>query len=105
VPGNQRGTNDDFDKDGIGNLIEYAIASQDPTAPNATIGSFTGNALSFTKRAVTSGLTYAIQQSTDLTTWTEVTGGSYVNDATTISFPLTPDTSAKKFLRLQVRSD
>ena len=77
VPANQRGPNDDFDNDGIRNLVEYAIAGQDPTVPNATVGTFTGNSLSFTKRAGTSGLTYAIQESTDLgvtDAWAEVTG-------------------------------
>ena len=91
--------------------MEYAIAGQDPTVPNATIGSFTGNTLSFTKRADTSGLTYAIQESTDLgvaDAWAEVTGVRlpiYVNDASTISYTLTPGTPAKNFLRLQVMSN
>jgi fibronectin-binding autotransporter adhesin len=108
VPGGQQGPNDDFDKDGISNLVEYAIAGQDPTLPNATIGSFNGTLLSFTKASGTSGLTYAIQKSTDLginDAWIEASGGSYVNDASTISFTLTPGTPAKNFLRLQVLSN
>jgi autotransporter-associated beta strand protein len=108
VPGGQQGPNDDFDKDGISNLVEYAIAGQDPTVGNPTIGTFSAGTLSFTKREGTSGLTYAIQKSTDLgitDAWTEVTGGSYVNDASTISFTLTPGTPAKNFLRLQVLSN
>ena len=75
---------------------------------NPTIGTFSAGTLSFTKREGTSGLTYAIQKSTDLgitDAWTEVTGGSYVNDASTISFTLTPGTPAKNFLRLQVLSN
>lgn len=108
VPGGQQGPNDDFDKDGISNLVEYAIAGQDPTVGNPTIGTFSAVTLSFTKRDGTSGLTYAIQKSTDLgitDAWIEVTGGSYVNDASTISFTLTPGTPAKNFLRLQVLSN
>ena len=108
VPGGQQGPNDDFDKDGISNLVEYAIAGQDPTVGNPTIGTFSAGTLSFTKREGTSGLTYAIQKSTDLgitDAWIEVTGGSYVNDASTISFTLTPGTPAKNFLRLQVLSN
>lgn len=100
-----QGPNDDDDNDGISNLVEYAIAGEDPTVPNPTIGTFTGGALSFTKRGDASGLTYAIQESTDLGIsdgWDEVTGGSYVNDANTISYTLTPGTPPKNFLRLQV---
>jgi hypothetical protein len=108
VPGDQQGPNDDFDNDGISNLIEYAIAGLDPTLSNASIGSFTAGTLSFTKRDATSGLTYAIQESTDLglaDDWTEVTGGTYVNDATTISYTLTPGTPVKNFARLKVISN
>ena len=75
--------------------------------PAALIGSFNGSTLSFTKRPGTSGLTYAIQSSTDLgrnDPWTEV--GSYLqNNATTISHTLTPGTPARKFLRLRVLSE
>jgi hypothetical protein len=98
-----------FSKDGIPNLVEYAIAGQDPTVPNPNIGSFDGQTLSFTKRGVTSGLTYAIEESTDLgigDDWDEVThnppNNPYVNDATTISHTLTPGTPAENFLRLRV---
>jgi autotransporter-associated beta strand protein len=108
VPGGQQGPNDDFDKDGISNLLEYAIAGQDPTAGNPAISTFSEGTLSFSKREGTSGLTYAIQKSTDLgmtDPWIEVTGGSYVNNASIISFTLTPGTPAKNFLRLQVLSN
>ena len=108
VPALEQGANDDPDNDGISNLLEYAIAGQDPTVANAAVGTFTANVLSYTKRTGTNGLTYAIQKSTDLGTtdpWIEVTGGSYVNDATTISFTLTPGTPAKNFLRLKVLSN
>jgi autotransporter-associated beta strand protein len=107
VPLDKRGANDDPDNDGISNLVEYAIAGQDPTVGNPVISTFSGGTLSFTKAAGTNGLTYAIQESTDLTTWTEVTGGSYVNNeiSSTISFTLTPGTPAKQFLRLQVLSN
>ena len=105
IPVDKRGANDDFDNDGISNLVEYAVDAQDPTVPDSSIGTYSANTLSFTKRAGTSGLTYAIQDSTDLgitDAWAEVSGGSYVNDSTTISFTLTPGTPAKNFLRLQV---
>ncbi|MGL5017954.1 MAG: beta strand repeat-containing protein, partial [Luteolibacter sp.] len=108
VPALQQGPNDDPDNDGISNLVEFAIAGQDPTVPNPTIGSFNGALLSFSKRPDASGLTYAIQDSTDLglaDAWAQVTGGSYVNNSTTISYTLTPGTPAKNFLRLQVISN
>ena len=108
VPALEQGANDDPDNDGISNLLEYAIAGQDPTVASAAVGTFAANVLSYTKRTGTNGLTYAIQKSTDLGTtdpWIEVTGGSYVNDATTISFTLTPGTPAKNFLRLKVLSN
>jgi autotransporter-associated beta strand protein len=109
VPLGKRSPNDDPDNDGISNLVEYAIAGQDPTVANTTIGSFNGTLLSFSKRLDASGLSYAIQESTDLGIadgWDEVThnspNNSYINDATTISYTLTPGTPAKNFVRLQV---
>ncbi len=108
VPGNKRGPNDDADNDGISNLIEYAIAGHDPTVANSTIGSFNGNTLSFTKSTSTSGLTYAIEESTDLgvaDAWAEVpAGASYTNDAANISLTL-PAGPSKDFLRLRVLSN
>jgi autotransporter-associated beta strand protein len=104
-----QGPNDDDDNDGIPNLVEYAIAGEDPTVPNPNIGSFDGETLSFSKRAGTSGLTYAIEESTDLgigDDWAEVThnppNNPYINDATTISYTVTPGTPTENFLRLQV---
>ena len=107
VPALQQGPNDDPDNDGISNLVEYAIAGEDPTVSKANIGSFNGTLLSFSKRLDASGLTYAIQDSTDLgiaDNWAEV--GSYTeNTASTISYTLTPGAPARKFLRLQVLSN
>ncbi|QTN32025.1 hypothetical protein HZ994_06675 [Akkermansiaceae bacterium] len=108
VPRVKQGPNQDFDKDGISNLLEYAIAGEDPTVSNPTIGTFTASSLSFTKAAGTSGLTYAIQESTDLgetDDWSEVTGDSYVNDSGTISYAFSPGTPEKNFLRLRVISN
>lgn len=108
VPGGQQGPNQDFDNDGISNLVEYAVAGEDPTVPNATVGTFAANVLSFSKRLDATGLTYAIQESIDLgiaDDWTEVTDtipNPYVNNTTTISYTLTPGTPVKNFIRLQV---
>ena len=110
VPTNQRGPNDDFDNDGIRNLLEYAIAGQDPTVSNATVGTFNGTTLSFSKRAGTTGLTYTIEKSTDLgitDAWAAVTGVPpvYVNDGSIISYTLTPGSPVNTFLRLRVFSN
>jgi autotransporter-associated beta strand protein len=106
VPEGLRGPNDDPDNDGIPNLVEYAIASQDPTVSNPTVGTYTGTTLSFDKRQpLASDITYAIQQSTDLglvDNWEEVSGGSYTNNSTTISYTFTPGTPVNEFYRLSV---
>jgi hypothetical protein len=109
VPVDKRGPNDDFDNDGISNLVEYAVAGQDPTVGNAAVGTFNGTTLSFAKRTGTNGLIYAIQESTDLgltIPWTEVPAGpSYTNDPSTISYTLTPGSPVRNFIRLQVLSN
>jgi fibronectin type 3 domain-containing protein len=102
VPALQQGANADPDNDGISNLLEYAIADQDPTVANASVGTFAANVLSYTKRADANGLTYSIEESTDLgvaDAWAAVT--PTVNNATTISYTL-PVGPAKDFLRLKV---
>ena len=108
APGKQ-GPNDVPMNDGVSNLLKYAIAGQDPTVANPTISTFDGTTLSFTKRAGTSGLTYAIVESTDLgvsVPWAEVPAGpSYTNNATTISYTLTPGAPVKDFVRLKVLSN
>lgn len=108
VPLDKRGLMDDADNDGISNLLEYAVAGQDPTVPNTTLGTLATNTLSFTKRTDTNGLTYAIMESTDLGVadqWTEVTGNSYINNETTISYTIEPGGSPANFLRLRVQSN
>jgi hypothetical protein len=75
--------------------------------PNASVGNFDGTTLSFTKRQtpVVTGITYAIEESTDLgvtDAWAEVSGGTYVNSPTTVSYALTTGTPAKNFVRLKV---
>jgi hypothetical protein len=105
VPGGQQGPNDDFDKDGISNLVEYAIAGQDPTVPNPTIGTFTaGGALGFSKRLDVTGITYDIESSTLLTagSWTTLPKPPVVESAGSISYSFTPGTPVKNFARLKV---
>jgi autotransporter-associated beta strand protein len=108
VPVDQRSPHDDSDRDGIPNLLEYAIAGLDPTVHDPAAGSFIANTLSFAKRADTTGLTYAIEESTDLGNlddWEEVTGDSYVNNPEAISYTPTPGSPPRNFIRLQVLSN
>ena len=99
-----QGPDDDDDDDGISNLLEFAIDGEDPTVPNPSIGSFTGLELSFDKRAGTTGLAYAIEQSTDLGVsdlWEAVAAAE---DASSISYTL-PGTNPRDFLRLKVTEE
>lgn len=104
LPTNQRGPNDDFDQDGVVNLLEFALAGRDPTVPGGPTGSFSSGTLSFPKRPGTTGITYAIESSDDLgitDPWEEVTGGSYINNVSVISYVL-PTGPTKLFVRLRV---
>ncbi len=107
IPIDQRGPSDDFDKDKVANLLEFALAGHDPTVPDPKVGDFTGHTLAFAKRPGTSGLSYAIETSTDLgqtDPWAEVGGVSYVNDPDIISYAL-PGEPPRAFLRLRVAMD
>ncbi|MEY4245304.1 MAG: hypothetical protein RLZZ245_2889, partial [Verrucomicrobiota bacterium] len=107
IPADKRVASDDYDNDGVSNLMEFAIDGQDPTVANPSVGSFFGGTLSFSKRPGTSGLTYAIEESDDLgrtDPWAELGAGSYVNDSSTISYAV-PAGQPKIFLRLRVSSE
>jgi hypothetical protein len=95
---------DDPDNDGISNLVEYAIAGQDPTVGNSAISSFTAGTLSFSKRLDATGITYEIESSTLLTaeSWTTLAKPPVVESAGSISYSFTPGTPVKNFARLKV---
>jgi autotransporter-associated beta strand protein len=99
-----QGPSGDDDKDGISNLVEYALAGQDPTVSNPTISTFSAGTLSFTKREGTSGLTYDIETSALLTaeSWTTLAKPPVVESAGSISYAFTLGTPAKNFARLKV---
>jgi cyclophilin family peptidyl-prolyl cis-trans isomerase len=98
----------DPDADGIINLLEYALGLS-PTTPSTTglpSAQVAAGTLSFTyKRAVATGLTYAVQTTTDLTnpaSWTPtgVTQGTPdVNGNTTATIPYS---TGPRYLRLSV---
>ena len=98
----------DDDNDGISNLIEFAVEGQDPTVSNSTVGTYSGLTVTFLKRQedpAVGGITYAIEQSTDLgvtDTWAEVTAKT--DTLTEISYEM-PGTEAKDFVRLKVTQE
>jgi autotransporter-associated beta strand protein len=101
----QRGPTDDPDNDGIPNLLEYALAGEDPTIPNPIVSSLANNTLSFTKRASTNGLTYIIEVSTDIgitDPWAKAMGPGYTNTANTIAYTFTPGIPSRLYVRLKV---
>ena len=98
----------DDDNDGISNLIEFAVQGQDPTVSNSTVGTYSGLTVTFLKRQAdpaVGGITYAIEQSTDLgvtDTWADV--APTTNTDTEISYEM-PGTEAKDFVRLKVTQE
>jgi hypothetical protein len=102
IPDGQRGMNDDPDGDGISNLIEYAVAGLDPTISNGSLGTRTGNSISFDKRQpLATDISYTIETSTDLGGSVPWTTAEAVSSDTTISYTL-PEGPAKNFMRLKV---
>ncbi|MBN8459506.1 MAG: hypothetical protein J0M04_16885 [Verrucomicrobia bacterium] len=98
------GANGDSDKDGISNLVEYAL-NLNPAASDGAAGTYSGGTVSFAKRAeaVTNGdVTYAIEESDDLgvtDAWQVVTPTT--NTPSAITYAL-PTGNPKKFARLKV---
>jgi hypothetical protein len=106
APAGSYTTTGDSDKDGISNLVEYALALN-PAAADGAPGAFTNGTVSFTKRAeavTNNDVTYAIQESDDLgitDPWETVTPTT--NSTTVISYTLSSG-SQKKFARLVVKT-
>jgi uncharacterized protein (TIGR02597 family) len=99
----------DADGDGIPNQLEYALGTDPNSASSASLpagqlenGSFV---FRFTRPTSVTDLTYTVQQSTDLVTWTTL--GTTVESTTanteTLIATLTPD-QPKAFVRLTVGS-
>ena len=94
----------DFDKDGLSNLMEYALGKS-PTASSTPAGTFDAEVVSFSKGAdayANGDVTWVIQESDDLgatDAWETVT--PTMNTNTTISYKL-PTGRPKVFVRLVV---
>ncbi|MEY4245434.1 MAG: hypothetical protein RLZZ245_3019, partial [Verrucomicrobiota bacterium] len=94
----------DDDKDGISNLVEYALGL-DPQVGDPGPGSLTGSLLSFSKGAdavLAADVTYSIETSSTLTaeSWTPVIPDA--NNDSIISFTLPATPGGKLFGRLKV---
>jgi len=91
----------DFDKDGLSNLMEYALGL-DPTTSSVPAGTFDGSLLSFTKGAeakANGDVTFEIEQSYDLSEWVVVV--PHNSEASEISYTL-PIAQPKVFARLKI---
>jgi len=97
------GPSGDSDNDGIRNLVEYAL-NLNFAGSDGSPGTFSGNVLTFSKRAeaiTNADVTYVIETSPDLTTWTPVVTHAPGNTDPTISYSL-PAGAEKLFSRLNV---
>ena len=119
--GGLTGPNDDFDGDGLDNMVENILGSS-PAASNAGLSTVSGTATSVTFRhsradAPASDLSAAYEWSADLTTWypsgpggavtvtigapTVITDGT-PNDLVEVTASVSSGTAAKLFVRLKV---
>jgi hypothetical protein len=101
----------DFDNDGLPNLLEYALgtapdSSASVAAPSVSLLPAPSSTLTltFTPQRV-QGLTYIVQASDDLATWTDTTlTGLTPGTPYTHTDSVTLTTGSKRFLRLKVTS-
>lgn len=93
---------EDFDNDGLTNIIEYALGL-DPKSSDVPAGTLEEGVLTFIKGtdAIASfEVGWVIQQSTDLSTWTDAVTQAAGNPAASISYTL-PTGQGKVFARLK----
>lgn len=94
------GAGGDSDKDGISNLIEYALVD------GGERGVLTGDSITFNKRGAPYGgdISYVIEISTDLgiTDDWDVAEGGVTNVPASISYQFTPGAPVRNFARLRV---
>lgn len=97
---------DDFDNDGISNIVEYALG-MNPRVSTQPAGVLVGNDLTYTKGAdaIANGdVSWVIETSQTLApgSWTAQVTQPAADPALTISYTFTPGSPAKNFARLKV---
>jgi fibronectin-binding autotransporter adhesin len=92
------GVSGDHDNDGVKNLVEYALVD------GGERGVLSGNTITFSKRLAPYGtdLTYDIESSTGLISWSVLAKPPVVETASAISYTFTPSSPVKNFARLKV---
>ena len=96
----------DFDKDGIANIVEYALG-QNPRVSSQPAGVLSANTITYTKGAdaIANGdVSWVIEtsQTLDAGSWSPAFTQPGGDPALTIAFTFTPGTPAKNFARLSV---
>ena len=108
------GPSADPDRCGLSNFARYAFAlpARGSVENPITVGTVTSAAesyltLTFPRRATASDLTYTLENSADLATWTAVPGQTYTAGASplTVQDVVAVATSPRRFLRLRVTVD
>ena len=104
----------DSDADGLSNFLEYALGS-DPTSstPHSEVAptlNFSGSTIDFIYKRAKTSLTYTVESSTDLQTWTEPTAlFTNVNDngdgSETVTHTYNRNGSENMFLRIRISSE
>lgn len=96
----------DYDKDGVTNLVEYALGT-DPKVSTQPPGSFSAGALTFVKGSAAianNDVIYAIEESNDLgnvDSWSPVVTEGTADDTPDITYTLPPG-QTKVFARLKI---
>jgi hypothetical protein len=104
----------DPDGDGLPNLLEYAFARDPRSAESIVPLTFTGGTgaltIAFTQPHAAADLTYTLQRSADLQTWTDVPASEYSRTSAVLSPEedrvelqfIVPVAGARQFYRLQI---
>lgn len=107
LTGSNGAPTDDPDGDGLNNFLEYALGSNPTSATSANLpgGAIEGGnfVFRFTRPLSVTDVTYAVQKSADLTTWTTVATTVESSTATTETrIASVAATQPKEFFRLRV---
>lgn len=101
------GENGDHDKDGVKNLVEYALSGFNPLVPDpqklpSLIASGGTGTLTVQKNINANGLTYAVHTSTNLQTWAASGYTIVTNNTTTLKVSIALTTGTQTFARIVV---